>query len=751
MSWIAATDPLALVAIQAGQVGTPSTEAAAAGGNTLDTKQRATEIGEPVPIVFCRRRNDAGGVLISPGATEARFENDTSNAVTAFYHLVLSEGRISSIEVKDVFQGPCRVGSHSQTYDRRAGTWTPENAIVQREGFTKPEASYYCGSVGNYPDMSTLSFRITAPNGSDAWSKQVHCFIRGGLWVPRLFDNTTGPSDNFADLVRWMLLNSGRLQAALLDTPALTAAAQFLEQNRFRCNCSITKSTNYSDLMVKWAPGFLLTESNTAGKRGLRPLLPTTSTGAINTGAITPVYTFTEDHVDNGSVEIQYTSLADRRPFVAQMIWRQQPDDDFGIIRTAEVRYQNTAPNGPYESHDLSEFCCNENHAVKVGAYILAKRRYTSHTIRFTALPQANNTVVVSGSIIRVRLARNTTTAGLAYHDFLYQVERITKTLAGDLSYECTHFPIDSQGRSLIALDVANTVGTGIILSNNKTGLGCDINSKTDTTVPAETFTPPGLDTGGISIGAGGLEAPPGEVGVNPNDGLGGSGVILPHTIYPQGAPPVPGAALDPGVDATCGVNQARSLEWYKDGRKLVTYEFNGSNPPTITYASGDRIPSWTNSLKGILPVQTGDDGSVYRSVIVCTNGTTTTKETLIQSPGAGVSPAQSLISPNPFFSGQCGDSRFAIAVGTTSGGSVWNVPAGGIPSWDVTPFTGDDGRPDTAMNLMVVNCAGERTALGLFISSTNRFGTPVMELTRLDTRANSNSPWSPAIFYTGF
>jgi hypothetical protein len=42
-----------------------------------------------VPIVFARRRDNAGGVLISPGATEARFENDTSNNVTAFYLLPL--------------------------------------------------------------------------------------------------------------------------------------------------------------------------------------------------------------------------------------------------------------------------------------------------------------------------------------------------------------------------------------------------------------------------------------------------------------------------------------------------------------------------------------------------------------------------------------------------------------------------------------------------------------------------------------
>lgn len=634
MTWIAATDPLALVAIQAGQVGTPATEAAAAGANQLDSRQRSTEIGEPVPIVFARRRNNNGGVLVSPGATECRFENDTDNDVTAYYHLVLSEGRISSIEVKDVFQGACRVGQYTQTYDRRAGTWTPANVIVERAGFVKPEASYYCGSIGRYPKMSTLSFKVTIPNGFDQWNRQVHAFIRGGMWVTRLFDNATGPSDNFADLVKWMLLNSGRLQASLVDNTGLTAAATFLEANQFRCNCNITESINYTDLVAKWAPYFLLAESNVAGKRGLRPVLPVNNDGTINTSAITPVFTFSEDNIVSGSVEIAYTSLADRRPFVAQMIWRQQPDDDFGIIRTAEVRYAGTAPDGPYESQDMSEFCCTENHAVKAGAYILAKRRYTSHTIRFTARPQANNTVVIGGSIIRVRLARNATAGSIGFHDYLYQVERITKTLAGELSYECVHFPIDSQGRSLVALDVVNTTGTGIVLSNNRSGLGCDLNSSTDSTIPEEEFTPPdfdfpSIDVGGVGGGSGigggigGGGGAGGGVTPNPDDGL--------DNINTSELPPnVPvGGSVDSGT--VVAINKAiedtppgtsKPFDWSAWGSATVVYKVSAWSikgrvaPGTIGFQSGSGETTYT--VTGVTGqgqfVSGGADGFIYEA-----------------------------------------------------------------------------------------------------------------------------------------
>jgi hypothetical protein len=623
------SDPLALVAIQSGQVTPPAAEAAAAGASQLDVPQRAVQIGEPVPIVFGRRRTidgiACGGVLISPGATEARFENDSSNAVTAYYHLVLSEGQIDSIAVKDVFQRSCRVGSHSQTYNRRAGTWTPGNTITQQSGYDLPEASYYCGTIGAYPGMSTLSFSVTIPDGFDQWKRQVHAFIRGGMHVPRLYDDITGASDNFADLVQWMLTNSGRVPTSLIDTVALDAAATFLEVNGFTCNTYITTSRNYALMLAQWAPYFLLCESNASGKRGLRPLLPTNNDGTLKTTAITPVFTFDEDYITPGSLEILYSNLADRRPFVAQMIWRQQLEDDFGIIRTAEVRYAGTADTGPYESHDLSEFCTREAHAVKVGAYILSKRVRTSHTLRFTARPQAHNTLVGAGDIIRVRLERQATTAGTGYHDFLYQVERITKTLAGDPSYECSHFPVDDQGRSLIALDVAAATGTGILLTSNKTGVGCDINSSTDNTIPAETFS--SADTlggagGGSSLSLGN-EGDLGAPADNPDDNLD---VFEPHTALFGANDPGVGTALYPydGPTGPCEAegSTTKSITWFKDGVKTVTISFDQQgNETSRTPEPGQSMPTWLNAATpGILMIQSGGAG-VYTSIVECWNG----------------------------------------------------------------------------------------------------------------------------------
>jgi hypothetical protein len=492
MSGLISSDPLATLAMESGMVRAPLAEGAAQGDTQLDSKQRAAAIGEPVPIVFCRRDETAGtgGVLISPAATEARFSNDASNAVTASYHLVLSEGRIGSIQVRDVFQRSCRVGSHSQTYDRRAGTWEPGNYITAHAGYTTPECPYYCGTIGVYTGMSTLSFTVTIPDRFDQWDRQVHCFIRNGMEVTRLLDNVTGSSNNFADLYNWSLSNCAKLSADQIDYSSLASAARFLHTNGFNCDINITKSQNLGDMVAGIAPYFLLTETRVAGRRGLRPVLPVNSDGTIKTTPVEWTYTFTEDHILPDQLQISYVPPADRKPFAVRAIWRQQLDDDHGIIRSSEVRLAGEAEEGPYEQHDLSQFCTRENHAVKIAAYIRARRKYTTHTASVSCRTIDFPQTLQAGDIVRLKLYRSSDIAASGLWDYLYQIERITKTAAGDVSMDLVHFPINGSGVSPIALAVAETFGTGIMLTSNRTGVSCDASPSraSDTSVPAETY-----------------------------------------------------------------------------------------------------------------------------------------------------------------------------------------------------------------------------------------------------------------------
>ena len=484
---IIGSDPLAFLTALGGVVGTPLIEGGASGADNLDQKQRSAVIGEPIPIVFCRRTGGTGGVLISPPATEARFEDDASSNITASYHLVLSEGQIDSIQVRDVFQGACRVGSFTQTYDRRAGTFVAGNFIDNTPNL---EAPTYCGTSGTYDGLSTMAFSVTIPAGFDQWDRQVHAFIRGGIYITRLLDSVTGPSNNVADLLLYLLRNSSRVPEAMIDTAtSFLAAATFTNANGFWFNGVVSESTNLRDWISGTLQYFLLRQARIGGKEALKPLVPTNNDGTIKTTAVSWVFTFTEQHIIPDSFEITYTPLADRKPFCAVMLWRQQDDLGIPVMRNTEVRYTGTAVDGPYEQHDLSEFCSTESHAVKIGAYIISKRRHVSHRLQLGVKPDAFNPTLAAGDLVRVRLERIASTGADSVHDYLYEVDRIGKSIGGEVQLDLTHFPVDPARSSLVAQEVNDATGSGLLLPTGLSGITCDINSFSDTSVPAETFT----------------------------------------------------------------------------------------------------------------------------------------------------------------------------------------------------------------------------------------------------------------------
>jgi hypothetical protein len=556
---IIGSDPLAFLTAQGGVVGTPLTEGGAGGADNLDQKQRSAVIGEPIPIVFCRRVSGTGGVLISPPATEARFEDDVSSNITASYHLVLSEGQIDSIQVRDVFQRACRVGSFTQTYDRRAGTFVAGNFIDNTPNL---EAPTYCGTSGTYDGLSTMAYSVTIPAGFDQWDRQVHCFIRGGIYVPRLIDSVTGPSNNVADLLLYLLRNSSRVPEAQIDTANLLAAATFTNANGFWFNGVISESTNLRDWISSTLQYFLLRQARIGGKEALKPLVPINANGTIKTTAVSWAFTFTEEHIIPDSFEITYSPLADRKPFCATVLWRQQDDLGIPVMRTAEVRYTGTAVDGPYEQHDLSGFCASENHAVKVGAYIISKRKHITHRLQLGVKPDAFNPTLAAGDLVRVRLDRIASTGANSLHDYLYEVDRIGKSITGEVQLDLTHFPVDENLASLVAQEVNSATGTGLLLPTGLSGVTCDINSSGDTSVPAETFTSGSFPDYGSSV-----------------DGLEESGLGDPGVSNPAESSFAPPALTSDGDINNPAAGDTLTAPVICEGGEVVFYRIDPSVP----------------------------------------------------------------------------------------------------------------------------------------------------------------------------
>jgi len=482
------SDPLQLLPYQTGLLKPPLDKKAAEGNSAsnLDSQQKAIELGQPVPIVFGKyvdvpgTVNDHGGVFISPGATKARYENGFSIDGTSYptglkvtMNMVLSQGELGQIRVEDVYQRACKKGTAVVYYGANAGVlYAPGNYVTYPTLWTCPN---YCGTNdGAYEDMTTLWYQNTYFEGDDTWNRQVHVFVRNGIKVPRLIEGTTDSSNNMLDLAIYLIRQTSRVPELLIDTAAMTLAARFTATNGFYWDGVINEASNLEDWMQRMAGFFLLRVSDKNGKKGFRPRLPINNDYTINTGKINWVYGFTEEHLTPDGFQIEYIPLAERKPICAQIIWRQQPPNDIGFIRTTEVRIDGEAVDGPYEQFDLSQFCTWEDHAVKVGAYEVARRKYVTHSLRIKVKPDSYNTSLVLGDIVRVQLRRETDPGLVTFHDYLYEVEKINKTVSGVVELDLMQFPIDSQGRSVLALYVAGAEGVGYAYSVGRNDYSCD-------------------------------------------------------------------------------------------------------------------------------------------------------------------------------------------------------------------------------------------------------------------------------------
>tara|TARA_Y100001972_G_scaffold125591_1_gene177145 strand:- start:9246 stop:11753 length:2508 start_codon:yes stop_codon:yes gene_type:complete len=481
---IKVSDPLSLLPYQAGLTGDSLVDEAGQGNTSLDVKQKACEIGQPVPIVFGRRvtvgSDEVGGVFVAPPATSGRYENDsTTNVLTVNLQLILSQGQIGDIKENQVYQRACRVGTWKRAYNQRASSWVPGNHIVTVSNKEPWDCPSYCGTDSKFTDLTCLSYTNTHADNDKTFDKQVYVFVENGLKVTRILDSQLGSSNNFIDLAIYLIKQSRRLPNDMIDTTSMTAAANFLNTNNFLCNGVFDKSENLEDWLTKTGNLFLLRLSEKDGKKCFKPRLPVNADHSINsTNAIVPSFSFTEDHVLDGSFQIEYIPITERQDACALVLWRQQPDNDIGIVRTSEIK-QTGVTDPVIIQYDLSQWCCSESHAVKYGAYQIARRKYITHTLRISVRPSTFNSTLALGDIVRVRLRRETNAGTVDYHDYFYEVERLEKNTSGIIQLDLIHFPVDSDQKSIVAQAVVAATAVGTVLPTGRNDLTCHTNTGT--------------------------------------------------------------------------------------------------------------------------------------------------------------------------------------------------------------------------------------------------------------------------------
>ena len=597
------SDPLFLLAAQSGLSADSPAPSSADANQKLQGELKALQLGEPIPLVFTRRKTvgtvSYGGVFIVPKASEGRFTNvpNPNNALSFAYLLVLSEGDLPLVRIKDIFQRTCRVGdTFNQAYAARAGTWTPANTIAVST--SRPhnwDAPNFVGTGGSYENLTTLSFEGSTAPVDESWKRQIFVYIREGMKVTRLVDSTLGSSDNFADLAKYLITQSGMVAADLIDDTGLQSAANFTNTNNFLFNGVLTAPENLRDWLEKTAFNFLLRLSINNGKFSLRPRLPMNTDYSIKTTAITPEFTFTEDAILPDGFEISYIPLSDRTPVCNVMLWRQQQDNEFGFARTIQVRYQGEAANGPFVQYDLSNYCTSENHAVKVAAYRLAQRKLVSHTLRITVRARSYASTLTVGDIVQVKLRRETAIDDVSFHNHLYEIERINKTSLGQIVYDLIHFPVNASNQSLTALAVSSAVGAGNQIESGKSTFSCDVNTGTGTVGEDNQppINPPPIEDTDLVLPPPLPPSPPSNQPQIPDDPLNES-LDDPTVITPSSTPPVVGGTVSvpssalPCSDGRVCFYRIDKATGIRTLRNCVTQPIAGNYSMTITTADID-------------------------------------------------------------------------------------------------------------------------------------------------------------------
>ena len=185
-----------------------------------------------------------------------------------------------------------------------------------------------------------------------------------------------------------------------------------------------------------------MTPRQVNGKYGIWPVVPINQ--ATYEFSREPVESYltmaiTADEIVQGSYSRQYFPAKDRKDICLVMVYKDQPPGAPGQTVTIEVRYRGTALQGPFEQHDLTEFCCHPNQAMMSARYLLARRRYTSHSAQMTI--GRRGAQLTPGDVVFVELAVDTTNGDGISDLFYYQVETITEGQGGQVTLELIHFP----------------------------------------------------------------------------------------------------------------------------------------------------------------------------------------------------------------------------------------------------------------------------------------------------------------------
>jgi len=364
------------------------------------------------------------------------------------YWLVPTSGQLDNPSLT-LFYGDKILGSGTLYYNT-ACPFTPVTTVTN-ETYVETFPTSVGDTNGTFANLSCIDYSYS---DNTATLTQAHVYTDKGVKVTLLSSTGTGASNLFSDLMNYLLQEAARVPADLIDATGLGTVGLFLQNYNLFFDGAIQASTNLREFLENGSLYFLVYVTQNQGKWGLTPRLPVNGSNQLDNTAITPSKTFTGTDIIADTFERLERNVSETLPFTAVMSYRNEPGNAPSEVKSVEVAYTGEAGNGPFERYDLTDFCTRSDHAELIGKYIIAMRRWSTHTVRFSSTQESSDLNV--GDIFRVDFDVESTLGGTDQYDETYQVISIEESQQGLVVIEGQHFPLMPDGSSRIVDQITN-------------------------------------------------------------------------------------------------------------------------------------------------------------------------------------------------------------------------------------------------------------------------------------------------------
>ena len=272
----------------------------------------------------------------------------------------------------------------------------PEHEIVyvNEQSSTTKRPSYEFEQAG----IANVALRLSSSKEWNSFS-QFSVYIKQGIKVERLIDNTTGATNLFPEIVYALLTNEKFGLAGLVGVPSvdkerMTIAAKFCEANGFYWDGVITDKQNIREFIYQNAIFNLLDFTILGGKFSLFPSVPFDPDNfeIFKEQKPTVRALFTDGNTRN--LKVSFLTPEERQNFIGTVYFRKEVPNGFPETLSQTLTIDTDDENiivekFPIEVFDMSDFCTSEEHAETFLKHALKIREKVDHGIKFETTPQA--------------------------------------------------------------------------------------------------------------------------------------------------------------------------------------------------------------------------------------------------------------------------------------------------------------------------------------------------------------------------